>query len=346
MIQNFFMFLSTLLLCLNLTAEVSSTQSKINWMTSYEEAVNLSNSSSKPILLFFTGSDYCSWCHKLEAEVFNTQEFINSAGDKFIFVELDFPASGKVPQAIASQNQQLKKKYGVRGFPTIILVDSKGQKIGETGYKAGGGKQYAEHLFKMVNDFSGYKQKLSQLEKQNYSGQELKAFYEKAQEFGLDQDAQKIMTLGFNSDQRHFFLMERYRYLAWEGQHESKEGLTIKKQLIQQDPENVNLTAYHLAIIDFEALALNFDHSKKSAEELTKPLTNYINQYGKEDKNHLWRLHMIISQVYYDKDLPIDALKHAELSLSLAPSLVQPEIETVIKNIKHTDLSLPLANTH
>lgn len=328
----------------SLTAENSVLGSQINWITSYEDAVNQSKATSKPILLLFT-TNYCPWCDKLDAEVFNTNEFAQAAEGKFIFVMIDNSgATGKVSPNLIAQNSELKKKYSIRGFPTVILINSKGQKIGETGYKPGGGKQYAEHLFKMLGDFSGYQQKLSNLEKQNFSGQELKQLYEKAQEFGLDPDCNKIMTVGFESDQKNFFLLERYRYLSYEGRHESQEALSLKKQLLSADPKNESLIHYHIAIIDFEALASTLDSHKKTAEYLVQPLTSYIENFKKQDKTNLWRLHMIISQVYYDKDQTDDALKHAKLSFSTAPLSVQPEIEIVIKNFEQTNSRDTFAN--
>lgn len=343
--QKIFLLLYALIASCSLLAEGHATASRLNWTTNYEEALAQSNATSKPILLLFTASDYCPWCVKLDSEVFQTTEFANAAADKFIFVMLDLPSNGKIPANIMAQNQRLKKQYLVKGFPTVILINGKGQKIGETGYKKGGGKQYAEHLFKLVGDFSNYQQKMSSLDKQNFSGQELKIFYEKAQEFGLLQDMNKIMTVGIKSDQKQFFLLERYRFLANEGQFESKEAIALKKQLLATDSKNENFTHYHIAIIDFETLATTSHNSKKPADFFIAPLSNYIEQFSKQDKNNLWRLHMIISQVYYDKDEKEKALQHAELSLISAPPLVQSEIQIVIKNMRQHDLN-SIANSN
>lgn len=95
---------------------------------------------------FFTGSDWCSWCKKLESEALNTNEFAQIAGDKFIFVLLDFPSNGQYPK----QNSELQARYGIQGFPTLVILDSNGNKIGSTGYQPGGGRAYAEHLLKFV----------------------------------------------------------------------------------------------------------------------------------------------------------------------------------------------------
>lgn len=323
-----FLFLSTAL-----QAAPQGTSSKINWITSYEDAVNQSKASSKPIILFFTGSDWCGWCHKLEGEALDTADFAQAAGDKFIFVKLDFPMNSQLPANVTAQNKQLQKKYDVRGFPSIVILDSQERQIGATGYRPGGGKQYAQHLFKIVSDYTGYQQKMQTVDsKQQLSGLELKQLYEKAREFDLENDAIKIIRLGINSDQKGFFLLEHYRFLIDEGKSQSPEAVTLREQLLQSDPQNTNLTHYHVAVIDFEAENSHIeDHS---ADTVVAPLVNYIHQFGNTDKANLWRLHMIISQVYFDKNNTLKALEHAKAAHDEAPATVQPEIATVIKSIK------------
>lgn len=124
----------------------------LNWRTNYEEALNESKQSSKPIVLFFTGSDWCGWCNKLESEVFDTQAFQDLAGDKFIFVKLDYPMYAPQDPRLASQNKQLQKKYNIRSYPTLVVLDRNQQQIGLTGYKAGGGRAYAAHVLEMVKN--------------------------------------------------------------------------------------------------------------------------------------------------------------------------------------------------
>lgn len=130
------------------TTDAAVTQSKINWITNYQEAVNQSKASNKPILLFFTGSDWCSWCHKLENEALNTEDFYQAAGNRFVFVVVDFPSSGAGPNA--QQNDHLKNKFAIGGFPTIVILDSNENKLGSTGYQPGGGRAYAQHLLNFV----------------------------------------------------------------------------------------------------------------------------------------------------------------------------------------------------
>ena len=133
----------------------SSLSSKITWHTSYEEAVELAKSSSQPIFLFFTGSDWCTWCKKLE-ETLKSSDFSQTAENKYLFVKLDFPMKSRLDAKLEEQNQILQEKYSIRSFPSVIILDPEEQLMGITGYREGGGKQYASHLQKIVTEYEEY----------------------------------------------------------------------------------------------------------------------------------------------------------------------------------------------
>ncbi|BBI16502.1 thioredoxin family protein [Neochlamydia sp. S13] len=305
----------------------------LQWMTNYEEAENLSRATFKPIILFFTGSDWCNWCSKLEQESLDTPEFAQAVGDKFIFMRLDFPVNSTLPTPLAVQNKQLQKKYNIRSFPTLIILDGQQQKqIGITGYRAGGGKMYAAHLSKIVADYFDYQKKLEAINKQKYSGAELKKLYAVAQNFGYESDINQIIKVGVNSEDSHFFMIERYRKMTQEGLSGLAEATALKKELQLMDPNNEKMTHYHLALIDFEGYTEAGD--KRSADLAVASLVNYIQKFGPKDKEHLWRLQMIISQIYFDRNNLAEALNFAESSFTSAPPTAKIEISTAIKNIK------------
>jgi protein disulfide-isomerase len=307
----------------------------INWLTNYEEAVNIAKSSSKPIVLFFTGSDWCSWCTKLDHESLDTREFAQAVGDKFVFVKLDFPVNSTLPPQVASQNKLLQKKFNVRGFPTIVILDSQTQtQIGTTGYRAGGGRAYADHLSKIVSDHSGYQQKMQSMGSQKYSSAELKKLYETAQMFGYDNDINHIIKAGMVSDDSLFFMIERYRMMATEGFLATPEAQSLKQQLIDLDPANEKMAQYQIALISFEANHETMDKEKRSPEVAVAPLIDYINKFGSKDKENLWRLEMIISQVYFDNNNLDTALKFAENSFNSAPPSAKAEISMAVKSIQ------------
>ena len=100
----------------------------------------------KLTLLDFTGSDWCGWCQKLDKEVFSQPEFQLYARENIIFTKVDFPQ--RIPQSPAekAQNAALAKQYGIRGFPTIVVLNSQGKEVGRLGYMPGGPKTFVEAL--------------------------------------------------------------------------------------------------------------------------------------------------------------------------------------------------------
>jgi protein disulfide-isomerase len=120
--------------------------SDVVWHTNLEKAIEEASTENKSILVNFTGSDWCKWCKKLSSEVFVQQAFIDYAKSNLVLVVIDFPRTIEQSPETINYNRQLAQMYGVRGFPTIVLLDSKGKGIGMTGYQPGGAKNYVEHL--------------------------------------------------------------------------------------------------------------------------------------------------------------------------------------------------------
>jgi thioredoxin-related protein len=118
---------------------------ELKWHTNVKEAIAIGNKEHKPLMMFFTGSDWCGWCIRLQKEVLLTPEFAKWAAGNVILVELDYPR--RTPQAleVKKQNNELQQAFGIQGFPTIYFangVDTEGkvnfEGLGSTGYVAGG----------------------------------------------------------------------------------------------------------------------------------------------------------------------------------------------------------------
>ncbi len=117
------------------------------WSADFAAAQKEAADSKKDLLIDFTGSDWCGWCIKLSEEVFSQQAFKDGVKDKFVLVELDYPKDKtKLGDATLKQNEELGKKYGVEGYPTILLCDAGGKPYAATGYEAGGPEAYVKHL--------------------------------------------------------------------------------------------------------------------------------------------------------------------------------------------------------
>ena len=102
-------------------------------------ALNQARSENKMVLLDFTGSDWCGWCKKFDKDVLSTDKFAGYAKNKLVLVTLDFPSHIKQDATLKHANQEIKKQFGVNGFPTFVLLNSAGRELGrQTGYLNGG----------------------------------------------------------------------------------------------------------------------------------------------------------------------------------------------------------------
>jgi len=128
-----------------LTASLGAAESA-GWITNFEEAKKIAAEKKLPILMDFSGSDWCIWCQRLDSEVFAQKAFQDYAKDNLVLFLADFPMRAKQPDALKNQNRQLQSIYRVSGYPTVILVSAQGDELARTGYVRGGGDAYVEHL--------------------------------------------------------------------------------------------------------------------------------------------------------------------------------------------------------
>ena len=110
------------------------------WGTDIAAAKALAKKQGQPILLDFTGSDWCGWCIKMKKESLDQKEFTEFAQKNVVLVEVDFPNDkAKVTAETRQQNEGLQKQYKVSGFPTFVLIDAEGKELGrQVGYLKGG----------------------------------------------------------------------------------------------------------------------------------------------------------------------------------------------------------------
>ena len=105
---------------------VSSLFAGEGWMINVEAAKKVAKKENKSIFIEFTGSDWCPPCMMMDKEVFSKKEFVSAAQKDFVLVKIDVPRGDK---ALAEKNEKVVRKYNVRGFPTVVLLDSDGEEF-------------------------------------------------------------------------------------------------------------------------------------------------------------------------------------------------------------------------
>jgi thioredoxin-related protein len=131
------------------SAKGAAAAAKAGWFTSYELAQKEAQAKNRLLLMDFTGSDWCGWCIALDKEVFSKPEFKDYANKNLVLLELDFPRRKQMPPETVRQNEQLLMKYGIQGFPTVVVFDSAGKPLGALGYQAGGPEAFIAQLEKL-----------------------------------------------------------------------------------------------------------------------------------------------------------------------------------------------------
>ena len=147
---------------INNESKPTEESSGLEWYTNLDEVHKLSKETGKPIFGFFTGSDWCGWCHKLQRDVFAKQAFIDWAKEEVILLELDFPRKKQLEPALQKQNQDLQQAFRVTGYPTIWIFNTEKDEetnkynisaLGKLGYPSGAVPGKEEDLFlKNAND--------------------------------------------------------------------------------------------------------------------------------------------------------------------------------------------------
>ena len=126
------------------------------WLTDLEEAKAQGIKEKKPVLVDFTGSDWCPPCKALHKNVFESKEFA-AVASKYVLVELDYPRNKPQEPELKAKNAALSKQFGITGFPTVLLIDAKsGAVFGRTvGFGGQSAKEYLDKLASFKNTPEG-----------------------------------------------------------------------------------------------------------------------------------------------------------------------------------------------
>ena len=127
--------------------KTDATSTPAGFTDNLDEALAKAKAEGKLVYACFSGSDWCYWCKKLEKEVLSDPLFVAGVMDDYVLVFIDSPENkALLSDRAKAENEKLTKKYGIRGFPTALILDGDGNRIGKTGYRQGGAAEYVKHL--------------------------------------------------------------------------------------------------------------------------------------------------------------------------------------------------------
>lgn len=122
------------------------------WETDFARVSADARKSGSYMLLYFSGSDWCHWCMKINSEFFNSDVFKKFAKENLLCVSVDFPRQKTLSKELKEQNESLAKKYDVRGYPKVIILSPEGEIVGQTGYSKIEAKEFVDNLKKMIDE--------------------------------------------------------------------------------------------------------------------------------------------------------------------------------------------------
>ena len=128
--RSIFLAVTAILLC-SKGLFAQEVRDGLTWYTDVNKVYEVSQKTRKPVFAFFTGSDWCGWCHRLEHNVFEKPGFKEWAKKNVILLEVDFPRNKKLPEALMAQNSQMQNFFQVQGYPTIWMFTMSKEKGSE-----------------------------------------------------------------------------------------------------------------------------------------------------------------------------------------------------------------------
>lgn len=110
------------------------------WLESFETAKAQATSRGLPILMYFSGSDWCPSCQQFKAGVLDSREFQSFAEPRLVLFQVDFPRSRPMAALHLQSNRQLATQYGVTGYPTVLLAAPNGKVVANIGAQTNASK--------------------------------------------------------------------------------------------------------------------------------------------------------------------------------------------------------------
>ena len=292
------------------------------WTVNMDFAKKIAKEKDLNLLILFTGSDWCHWCKKLNEEVFSQDEFQQDVVKQFVPVKLDFPSAVKFPEEIRKSYEAEMKKYGVRGYPTVVLTDCEGNAFAVCGYQPGGAEGYLTLLNNLVDGKKELEAKVAELKDGDAAAASelyniLEEYSEKFKDPCIKEGLKKYYDICREKCPEISRALEReekikQRLAEIDEQYKIGEGY---------DPSEATPEKVEQAVADYEALINSFAlEGEKKQEILLKIALAYT--IVQEDEK---------AQEYLDK--AVEAAPDSEFAGMIKERRAANEIEELMENV-------------
>ncbi len=315
------------------------------WINDFEAAKKQAAKEKKDILIDFTGSDWCGWCIKLRDEVFSKEHFKKEAPKKFILLEIDFPKDkSKLTEEIIKQNDLMAKEFKIRGYPTIVLTNAKGEPYASTGYREGGPEKYIEHLNEFHNQNAEFQEIIAKSEKAETNAEKAKLidqavslldeetlskYYGKYQDMIIELDADNSLKL------RNKYLFKKELPELFELQDDPEKFITRADELIKElqlEGEDLEFINDAKIEIQIQAKIKTLAGLQEEPEKLLKGVDDIIADLKLEGK---YKQQMITQKAMINLHLQKDmdaAIANIENAIEVSPDSEDAKMLEEFKN--------------
>lgn len=111
-------------LCILVILFFGTSHAQLKKSPDYETARAEAKANNKDIMIVLTGSEWCKPCVKMKKNVFENQEFIDYATERFVIFEVNLGRHWDMDSKVYQNYSYFKDKYQSNALPTLIILGS------------------------------------------------------------------------------------------------------------------------------------------------------------------------------------------------------------------------------
>ncbi|MCP5490886.1 MAG: thioredoxin family protein [Chlamydiales bacterium] len=287
----------------------------------YQKAERVARENGIPLAVVFTGSDWSTDSKAFLSEWLFHKDRGKTLRHDLVFAWVDFPELNTKDAHLVELDFRLKEQLHITCFPTIVLLDPSGEEITRLGYPTE--EDFAVLVKERLFIYEHLTEKWAQA-KETQSEQLITTCYNEAQTLGLAPLLEEIVA--FASDKRVCpeLLFKRYVTLVNEGNRNHPDAKQLRHYLLKSDPHNEKGIREKIALFDFQEQRNAF------------PLETVLKQFCSHESENFWRIHLVLSEHFFENGKSEEALEHAQESYRYAPPLGKEVVSHLIKRISMT----------